>query len=80
MSKETPRSWKASHSPLPLVVEEIHPLILFFFLLLLLSLTALIKSGTLSDRRSSIDLLDGLDLDFLGNTLGDSFDGFEFDG
>jgi hypothetical protein len=33
----------------------------------------------MSDRRSSIDLLDGLDLDFLGNSLGDSFDGFEFD-
>lgn len=41
---------------------------------------AIIKSGTLADRRSSIDLLDGLDLDFLGNSLGDSFDGFEFDG
>lgn len=43
-------------------------------------LSAIIKSGTLADRRSSIDLLDGLDLDFLGNSLGDSFDGFEFDG
>lgn len=42
-------------------------------------LESLIKSGTLADRRSSIDLLDGLDLDFLGNALGDSFDGFEFD-
>lgn len=42
-------------------------------------LEAIIKSGTLSDRRSSIDLLDGLDLDFLGHSFGDSFDGFEFD-
>mmetsp|Transcript_18929 Transcript_18929/g.31620 ORF Transcript_18929/g.31620 Transcript_18929/m.31620 type:complete len:542 (+) Transcript_18929:99-1724(+) len=42
-------------------------------------LESIIKSGTLADRRSSIDLLDGLDLDFLGNALGDSFDGFEFD-